>query len=312
MISSVFGKTKPVNYILVLSFLFVCFCLVRFVQYPMADLISELPAQSLVMASLLFSVLAVNFIVQRNQLTGPHSYAIYFFTLLVMIFPESLLDPAAIMADFFLLLALRRLISLKSLRDTQSKIFDGTLWILISSLFLNWAALFLVLVWVHIYFYEPKIFRNWLVPLAAIAAFGLIGMAVAYLAGQPRYFAEHYRFEWLGMADYWVAWKHALKIGLFVIFVFLAGFVAFLKLGKSGHGKILPMRLTALTLVVGLAVVILCSSDVQNPVLLTFFPAVVFLSKYVESIRRENVREGVLLGSLAVSLAVFLGEWVGK
>ena len=312
MISSVFGKTKPVNYILVLTSLFVCFILIRFGPFPLEDPVSELPAQTLALACLLFSVLAVNFIVQRNQLTGPHSYAIYFFGVLVLMFPESMVDRQTILANFFILLALRRLISLKSLRDTKAKIFDGTLWILISSLFLNWSVLFLALVWIHIYFYDPKNLRNWLVPLAAMAAFALIGMAVAFLAGRPDYFASHYRFEWEGMGAYWSAWGHAFKIGLYLLAVFLAGLVSFLILGKSGHGKVLPMRLTALTLLLTMVVVIFRSSDEHHPVLLTFYPSAVFLSKYVETVRRDSIREGVLLGSLVFCLVVFLGEWVGK
>ncbi len=312
MISSVFGKTKPVNYILVLSFLFVFFCLVRLGPFLLEDPVSELPALVLALACLLFSVLAVNFIVQRNQLTGPHSYAIFFFALLVLLFPESMIDRETILANFFVLLALRRLISLKSLRDTKSKIFDGTLWILISSLFLNWSLLFLILVWIHIYFYDPKNLRNWLVPLAAMAAFVLIGQAVAFLAGRPDYFLAHYRFSLESIGEYWATWKNAFKMGFFLLTVLMAGFVGFLKLGKSGHGKVLPMRLMALTLLLATVVVIFRSSSDHNSVLLTFFPSVVFLSKYVETVRRDNLREGLLLGSLALCLALFLAEWVGK
>ena len=312
MISSVFGKTKPVNYILVLSLLSVCFVLIHLRRFPLEDPISELPALALSLACLLFSVLAVNFVVQRNQLTAPHSYAIYFFALLALLFPEIMLDQATILANFFILLALRRLISLKSLRDTQAKIFDGTLWILISSLFLNWALLFLILVWIYIYFYEPKNFRNWLVPFAAFAAFALIGMAVALVAGKPDYFYTHYRFEWEGTAEYWAAWRNSFKMGFFLLAVLGAGLVSSVKLGKSGHGKILTMRLMALALFVALAVVVFRNSNEQNAVLLAFFPSVVFLSKYLETLRSDNIREGILLGSLALSLAVFLGEWVGK
>lgn len=312
MISSVFGKTKPVNYILVLSFLFVCFSLVRFVRFPLEDPIAALPEQALILACLLLSVLAVNFIVQRNQLTGPHSYTIFFFALLVLIFPESLINEAAIAANFFILLALRRLISLKSLRDTKSKLFDGAFWILVSSLFLNGAVLYLLLIWAHILIYEPKNLRNWLVPLAAIAAFALIGTAAAYLLGQPQYFAEHYRFEWAGMETYWAYWAHGWEFALFLAAVLLAGFLAFLKLGKSGQTKILPMRLTALTLLVGLAVVVFWSSGQNSPVLLLFYPSAVFLSRYVETVRRNIIRDGILWGCLGLCLAVFLQGWVGK
>lgn len=312
MISSVFGKTKPVNYILVLSFLFVCFLLVRFVQFPPEDPIQALPEQVLLIACLLFSVLAINFIVQRNQLTGPHSYAIFFFALLVLIFPQTLLSGQALLAHFFVLLALRRLISIKSLRDIKSKIFDGAFWILVSSLFLNWSVLFILLVWAHILLYEPRNFRNWLVPLAAVAAFVLIGTAATYLYGQPQYFPNHYRLEWEGLKTYWADWGLGIKMVMYLLTVLLAGFVAYLKLGKSGQTKILPMRLAFLTLLVALSVVIFGSSQGQSPLILTFFPATVFLSKYLETIRSDNLREGILLGSLGLCLVVFLGGWVGK
>ncbi len=312
MISSVFGKTKPVNYILVLSFLFVCFILVRFVQFPPENPIQVLPEQVILVACLLFSVLAVNFIVQRNQLTGPHSYAIFFFALLVLLFPRTLVNGQTLLAHFFVLLALRRLISIKSLRDIKSKIFDGAFWILVSSLFLNWSVLFLILVWAHILLYEPRSFRNWMVPLAAIAAFALIGTATTYILGQPQYFPDHYRFVWAGLKSYWADLGLGVKMVGYLLTVLLAGFVAYLKLGKSGQTKILPMRLAFLTLVVALAVVVFGSSEGQSPVLLTFFPSTVFLSKYMETIRRDNLREGILMGSLALCLVVFLGGWVGK
>lgn len=312
MISSVFGKTKPVNYILVLSFLFVCFILVRFVQFPLEDPILVLPEQLLLVAFLLFSVLAVNFIVQRNQLTGPHSYAIFFFALLAMLFPQTFLNGDAILANFFVILALRRLISIKSLRDTSSKIFDGVFWILVASLFLNWSILFLVLVWAHILLYEHRNLKNWMVPLAAIAAFVLIGTATAYLMGQPQFFPEHYRFEWAGLQTYWADWGLGVRMAAYLLVVLMAGFVAYLKLGKSGQTKILPMRLAFLTLLIALAVIFFGSSEGQSPVLLTFFPSTVFLSKYLETVRRDNLRDGILLGSLALCLVVFLAGWVGK
>lgn len=312
MISSVFGKTKPVNYILVLSTLFVCFILVRFVQYPLADPVSAVPEQLFLAACLLFSVLAVNFVVQRNQLTAPHSYAIFFFALLALLFPQTFLGGDAILANFFVLLALRRLISIKSLRDTRSKIFDGAFWILVASLFLNWTVFFLALVWAHILLYEPRSFRNWMVPFAAIAAFALIGTATTYLLGHPLYLAEHYRFEWAGLQTYWADWGLGLRMVAYLLTVFLAGFVAYLKLGKSGQTKILPMRLALLTFLVALAVVFLGSSDGQSPVLFTFFPATVFFSKFLETIRRDNLRDGILLGALGLCLLVFLGGWVGK
>lgn len=312
MISSVFGKTKPVNYILVLSFLFAFYGLVLYFRFRREISLEEFPMDLFGLASLLLGVLVVNFIVSRNQLTGAHSFAIYFFTLLILLFPEALLDRNAVVANLFVLLGMRRLISMRSLREIKSKIFDGTLWILVGSLLVDWVLLFVLLPWLYVYFYEPRNLRNWLNPLAAVVVVGLIASAILVLAGSPEYIFSHYRLRWEGTVAYWSDWGHALKLGLYVLVILVTGIVAFLKLGKAGHGRIISMRLLAISLLIGLAVVLLRSGARGSPVILTFFPAAVFLSKYIESVRSYRLKEGLLVGALVLCLFVFIGEWVGK
>ncbi|MBC2838248.1 DUF6427 family protein [Robiginitalea sp. SC105] len=309
MISSVFGKTKPVNYILVLAFLFLLYAIVLFFRFDREISLETLPMDVLGGVALLLSILLMNFIVQRNQLTGAHSFVIYFFALLVLLFPESLLDRQALVANLFVLLALRRLISLKSLRNVKSKIFDGTLWILVGSLLVDWVLLFLLLPWLYVYFYDPRSLRNWLNPLAAVVVVGLIATAILMLAGIPDFMTSHYRLRWEGTVEYWSQWRNAVKLSLYVMVILIAGFIAFLKLGKAGHGRIVVMRLLAISLLIGIAVVMLRSGTRGSPIVLTFFPAAVFLSKYIESVRKEKFREGLLIGSLVFGLVVFASEW---
>lgn len=310
MISSVFGKTKPVNYILVLCALTLLYACALFLRFQREISLDTLPMDVLGISALLLSVLLVNFIVQRNQLTGSHSYTSYFFALLVLLFPESLLDRHALVANLFLLLAMRRLISLKSLRNVKGKIFDGALWILVGSLLVDWVLLFMLLPWIYVYFYEPRNLRNWLNPLAAVAVVALIGSAIATLAGTPGFIGSHYRLRWEGTVEYWTQWRNAAKLGSYILVILVAGFTAFLKLGKAGHGRIVVMRLLAVSLLVGIAVVLLRSGMRGSPIVLTFFPAAVFLSKYIESVRREKIREGLLVGALGACLLVFTGEWL--
>jgi hypothetical protein len=46
------------------------------------------------------------------------------------------------------LLALRRLISLQSMKASKEKIFDASLWVFIASLFHFWSILFIVLIFI--------------------------------------------------------------------------------------------------------------------------------------------------------------------
>ncbi|WP_445386333.1 DUF6427 family protein [Robiginitalea sp. IMCC44478] len=312
MISSVFGKTKPINYVLVLSFLFALYWFVNAIRFGQPIDVDNLPGHLLRAACLLFTVLIINFVVQRNQLTGTHSYSLYIYSLFFLIFPDILLDGDSIYASLFLLLAMRRLISLKSLRNSKFKIFDGALWIVTASLFIDWALLFLVLVWLFVYFYEPENFRNWLIPLAAVIVVGIISWSFSIIVGNPDYLSEHYRFLWDGLLSYWRDWGNSFKLGLFLLLVLLSGLVSFLKLGKSGHGKIISMRLIALALIIAFAVVLLMSNERGGAVILLFFPAAVFISKYIETLKKEAVKEAMLTGLLLVGILVFAGEWVAK
>ena len=310
MISSVFSKTKPVNHILVLSTLGVVFFLEAVFRRESGITLDNLPSVLLTLACLLFSVLAINFIVSRNQLTAPHSFTLYFFALLVLLFPDSLADSAAIIANLLLLFGMRRLVSMRSLRDIKSKIFDGTFWFLGASLLVDWTLLFLLLPWLYVYLYDPRNIRNWLVPLAAVLLTGLLVAAWISVSGDTGLFARNYRLAWEGTAAYWTDWDHTLRIGIYLAVILLSGLVAFLRLGKSGHGRIVSMRLLAISFLLGLGVVALRGGDAGNPILITFFPAAVFLSKYIETIRKDNWREGILAAFLLIAAGSYALSWV--
>ena len=306
MISLIFGKTKPINYIIVLSFLFLFFWFVQFFLFPRIFSPSELAQPVLTLSALIFSVFLVNFIVKRNKITGLNSFTILFYALLTVIFPETLVDTNAVCCSFFLLLATRRLVSLRSSKDTKLKVFDATLWVLIASLFYDWAVLYLLLVFAAIYFYEPKNIKNWLVPFAGLFTVFMISVCVLILVGRENFLAQHYEFEISLNAAYFSYWGHSTKLIFFALITLLTGLLAFLKLGKAGFGRVVTMRLIALSFCIGLILSVLKLSDNVYPVIITFFPAAVFMTKYIESIRRARVKEILLIAALIIPFLVLL------
>ncbi len=306
MISSIFGKTKPINYIIVLSFLFVFYWFVHFFVFDRVYPPPQLLLQTAVLVLLMFSFFVVNFILKRNKITGTNSFALLFYVLLIVIFPETIADNNAIFCSFFLLLAIRRLISMRSLKNVKPKIFDGSIWILVSSLFYDWALLFMLLVFAAIYIYEPKNFRNWLVPMAAIFAACMIFYGILILAGYPNFLMTHYRFTFQFDTTYFLDWGNGSKLMVYVLIILVTAVLAFIKLGGAGLGKIASMRLLALCFIFGLVLKVLTTTAEANPILVTFFPAVVFMTNYVESIRRANIKEIVLMASIAIPFLVFL------
>jgi len=312
MISSIFGKTKPINFIIILSFLFVTYWLVHFFLFDNAYDVYELVPHVLYFAVLAFSIFVVDFIVKRNKITSPNSFAILFYALLILVFPETLGDSRAIFCSLFLLLATRRLISIRSLKNIKLKIFDATLWVMISSFFYEWAIIYLVLVFLAIYIYEPKNIRNWLVPLAGFFAVLIIAYCLLILANNTEFIANHYQFSFEYNFAYFSEWVNSTKLVIYVLLTFLTMIFAFLKLGKAGLGQIVTVRLIGFSFVLGLILKVLTSSVDAYPIMITFFPAVVFITNYLESIKKPNIKEVVLIVSVFVPLLVLLTTLVIK
>jgi hypothetical protein len=312
MISSIFGKTKPINYIIVLVFLFFFYWFWHLMVFDMEYTSEKLGIKLVVAALLLFSVFLVDFVIKRNKLTDINSFAILFYAILIIAFPETLLDNDAILCSMFLLFASRRLISIRSLKNIKLKIFDATIWVVVSSIFYDWALLYLVLVFAAIYIYEPKNFRNWLVPFAAVFTVFMVGYGILILWGNTGFIVEHYQLRFNFDKSYFLNLANSSKLLLYILVIFALSIYAFLKLGKAGLGKIVTMRLIALSFAIGLVVKILTKSITDYPIMITFFPAVIFMTNYVESIKKENIKELVLIASIAVPVLVrFVGLVVG-
>lgn len=174
MITSVFKKSTLFNNALVVVFL-----LIFFFMYQSSDLFSTISvvgfSKKAILVLLLFaSFFLVNFTVKKNNLTKNSSYTILFFLLFLLIFPSIFNNSNLLFANFFLLLAVRRLISLQTLKAPKEKIFDASMWIFIASLFHFWCIFFIILVYISIFFHVSRDFRNWLLPFLAFFATAVI------------------------------------------------------------------------------------------------------------------------------------------
>jgi len=170
MITSVFKKSTPLNYSLVVILILVFFFMFQ-IKDPSWVTSYFLAFQKVsLLCFILASFFMINFIVKKNGLSKDNGYAILFYLLFVLFFPTVFNDSNVIYANFFILLALRRLISLQSLKASKEKIFDAAFWIFIASLFQFWSILFLILVYISIIFHVSRDYRNWVLPFIALLA----------------------------------------------------------------------------------------------------------------------------------------------
>ncbi|URC13708.1 DUF6427 family protein [Flavobacterium sp. B183] len=181
MITSVFKKSTPLNYSLVVILILVFFFLFQ-IQEPSWITSYFLAFQKVsLLCFILASFFLINFIVKKNGLSKDNGYAIFFYLLFLLFFPTIFNNANVIYGNFFILLALRRLISLQSLKASKEKIFDASFWILIASLFQFWCILFLILVFISIVFHVSRDYRNWILPFIALVAVFIIFLLVSLI-----------------------------------------------------------------------------------------------------------------------------------
>ncbi len=306
MISSIFGKTKPINYIILLTFLFLFYWFVHFFVFKINFTFETLVLKTMALATLFGCIFLVNFSVKNNKVTENNSFAILYFTLFAIVFPETLIDFKGIFCSFFLLLAMQRLIGVRSLKNIKPKIFDATLWVVVSSLFYDWALLYLILVFATIYIYEPKNLKNWLVPITGLVTTFLIGYAVLIMMGNTAFLNVHYNFGFNFDKNYFLNLANSSKLVLYILLILVLAVFAFLKLGKAGLGKIVTMRVIALSFIIGIAVKVLSTSTDEYPVMITFFPAAIFITNYIEAVNKPIFKEILLITSVVMPLLVLL------
>lgn len=182
---------------------------------------------------LLVLLFGVNFIVKRNKINQQNAFAAFSFAMLATFFPAFFLDVNYLIPAFFVVLGLRRLVSLKTQVDSKKKIFDASLWFFVASLFQPYLLLLMLLVFLGILqytLYDPK---NLFIPIIAWVCGGLF--FTAYQLWQTDEWMFFYSFYTdFGWSDFSAIWQaNQLALGLLLPFVLFVLFLTSLVINKA-------------------------------------------------------------------------------
>lgn len=299
MISSFFTKTKPINYLVLLISLLV-FYLASFFFIEI-----QLENSLLFIAffiALLLQVVGVQEIVRTRKTTNATSFAMLFFVLLCMAIPKIMNYKEVVLCNLFLMLSLNRLLALKTLKEVKQKIFDATLWICVASIFDPWALLFLIIVFLAVYIYGTKEFKNWLVPFMAIIIFLLLITSFLILTDNIIFLKEHYALKI--PSDFSANFIAYFSAKPFIYITAIAGVIlaVFIKQGYQGVGRLVHLRLLLAYFLVSTLLFLFRTAEVNNYTLLlyTFFPAAIFATNFLETFKRKRLKEVVLIACVLV------------
>jgi len=301
MITAIFNKSKPINLVLASLILVFGFLLVQF-QNTEAFSVSLFFYKIGQLFLAILSALVVDFIVKKNALSGQNSFVILFFALFFFYFWGSNSDFRLIFANLFVLLALRKIISLKSQLATTKKIFDAALWICVASLFHFWSILFLVVLYLGIVIYASNYYKNWLVPL--VSAFVALMLVNGYeLVVNNRFFSFH---STLISTDFSL-FNSNVNLLICIIFSLLL-LVSLVFLPSRIRLKFQKNKLSYLVLVAALiiAAILFSFSPNKNSAMLVFlyFPLASLFTSFFEKISKKILQDVLIYGLILVSVIV--------
>jgi len=254
------------------------------------------------------SFFLVNFIVKKNGLTKDSSYTVFFFLLFIVLFQSVFSDISLLFSNFFLLLAIRRLLSLQTLKAPKEKLFDASMWIFIAALFHFWCILFILLVYISIIFHASRDYRNWLLPFVAFFATAVVFLFASLVFDTS--WIDHILNQMNTNFELNYFTNNYQNIALSAYVVIALYFVLSMILTLTNRPMLLQASYKKMifAFLIGL-VVFLISTDKNNGLLLfTFMPLAVMCTSNIEYSQNKMYQEIVLALVLLGSLFIFFAQ----
>lgn len=299
MITSVFGKSKPINFILCIGILLVYFVMYLFSRdktFEFDMLLLQVP----VLLLLIFSLLVMNFIVKKNDLTQQNDFALLFATIFIGLFPSIFENIKIVCIHLLILFAFRRIITLGSLRSVKQKIFDASLFIGVAVLFDSWIVVYFVVIYVGILMYVSNDYRNWFVPIISLIV--IVGMYIVYLYSTKQNILTNQLFQFDVKINYSVTNYRRIALHLLITLLFSINFVIFfLKYKTYSSQKKISFLLSKVLFFIGMAYVLFAKNITYNTELLLLFPLAIFMANLLENIENKRIGNSLLLLLMIVS-----------
>lgn len=293
MLTSFFNKSKPINILFVLVYMVIFYGIADFWEINDPAFGSILKEFGVLLVFLL-SMLLLNFISENNELTRRNAYKIILFAAFSCMLFEIPRNNDILIANFFVLLSFRRVISLNSQRETEQKIFDATLWVLVASLFQFWSVLFLILVYFGVYLYARQQVKSWFVPLVAFLTIASILTSGALLF-QDSFFTFS---EWFQESNF--DFSAYAKPGILVPVSFLFAlslwtlffFISFIP--KASGNTQSSLGLILLSLFLAIAVAFFAPTKNSSELLFLLAPLSIIVTTYLERLEDKWFGEVIL------------------
>ena len=309
MLSVRFENTKPITFIIVLLALLIGDGLFQFkiLQLPLSD-VSHLTVLMSTFVLFFLSLLLLHQIDRWNELTDTKNcYSIAFFSIFVVLFPTLFDKVKLVGANLLIIVALWRVLTLKTGEGIPQKLFDTSLLIICAGLLHPWALIFLLNVWISLLFYGAEKRRYWFIPLLAIITVSILLGAILLILQEPFPIDDFTNLITSDINNLLNFSSHSIATTIAVCSLALLLLVALAVYYFRSVYHSISSLVVIQFLWIGLIVVFL-----SKEVIYTFAPIAILFALYVEKIRVWWLKEIVLWSLLSLPAIGLLLHFITK
>jgi hypothetical protein len=306
MITSFFKTSKPIHYIIFLVVLICVFAFQRIITVDYEGNLSNNLKEAGYLSILLASFFILIFIVTKNNLTHNNSYASLYFCLFIGLTPSCLETNSILVSNFFILLSLRRIVSLKTNSNIKKKLLDASMWICLAAVFEPWAILFFAVLFLGMVFYSVSQIKNTVIPFCGILAVGIL--LTCYRLLTENVFPNLTEYLPTISFDTFSFNNTIIEVqSLLFIAVVLFGIGSFIAKGFLKNRVMNPSFLVLiLAILTGIIIVFLSSSHGLAGYLFAFTPSAIVLANFSKTTKYRWLSE-LILGILLFAVLLQVG-----
>jgi len=289
MITSIFNKSKPINFIIVITLVIIGFLLHSIIGFETHSEFKIHNTFNLFIA--IFSIFLVDFIISKNDLTKRNSYGILIFGITLLIFPEVYSDFNILFTNLLVLFATRRLLSLHTGKFLKKKFFDAAFWISLACLFNSWMLLFIVvLITAFLYYWQNEIRYLFVIFTGILTVFILL--VVYNILFEDQYlpssnFNFNYSFDYTAYNDL----GKIISLTLFFAIFLWCNFF-YLKKDIDNKKRLRPIRNIVFVIsIVSVIIVFMFPKKSGGEFIFFSFPFAVMVANYIQNIDENWFRD---------------------
>lgn len=304
MLANFFGKSKPVNFIIIGGVFLIYFLMTQLTVIKPAETEGFLlPKLGLLMLFGLFLFL-FNFIIVKNKLTRDNLYAFLLLVVFLGTVSNSLVNLNNLLVQVLILLTLRKVYSIRKLNNVLSKLFDSGLWLGVAFLLEPFSIVFFLMIYTAVVLFYEVSLRTIVIPFLGFCSPLFLFFTYLFFVDQTDVFYS--LFEFTTTYDFSTYDSTFYSISFFLFFAVL--FVAILARTPrvfSVNNKFRRSWLLLLFhLAVALAFVLLIKQRDGSELITVFIPMSIIIANWLQFLKKKLFVDLILLLFFGYSIAI--------